>query len=72
MGGMSLTWDEMLGPRFNAFKPVYNGWCFTDDISNAFSWMIFLFIVIEISLQFSPQGLIGDKPTLCWTMAWCR
>ena len=54
----------------NALKPGWNGFCFADDISNAFSWI--KIALITISLKYEPRGPIGIKPAYIQIMTWHR
>ena len=55
----------------NTLKSRQNGWHFADDI---FKWIFLnenVWISIEISLRFVPEGAI-NIPVLDQLMAWCR
>ena len=55
--------------NFNQTLPGQNGRLFTDDISDAFSWMKSFYF--EISLKCVPTRPIDSKPALVLIMAWC-
>ena len=42
------------------------------SFSNAFSWMKYVCILIQISLKFITKGVIKKKTSLAEVMAWCR
>ena len=57
---------------FNTLRPRQNGRHFPDDI---FKWIFLnenVWISINISLNFVPNGPINNNPILVQIMAWCR
>ena len=57
---------------FNTLRPIQNGRHFADDI---FKWIFLnenVWILINISLKFVPQGPINNIPALVQIMAWRR
>ena len=58
--------------HFNSLRPRQNGRHFADDIFKCIFLNENIWIPIEISLKFVPQGPINNTPALVQIMAWRR
>ena len=58
--------------KFNTLRPRQNGRHFADDIFKLIFLNENVWISIEISLKFDPQGPINNTPALVQIMAWRR
>ena len=58
--------------KFNTLKPRQNGHHFPDDIFKCIFLNENVWILIKISLEFVPKGLIDNIPALVQIQAWHR
>ena len=61
-----------IGERFNTLRPRQNGCHFADDTFKRIFVNENVRILINISLEFVPKGLINNIPALVQIMAWRR
>ena len=74
-----LTWTMtvakqhyVIGLAFNTLRPRKNGRHFADDMFKCIFLNENVWIPIEISLKFVPEGSIDNNPALFQIMAWRR
>ena len=68
LAGHSLSWLTVI----NTLRPRQNGRYFADDIFKCIFLNENVWIPIEISLKFAPEGSINNNPALFQIMAWRR
>ena len=66
------SWQSVHLCYNNSLRPRQNGRHFADDTFKCIFLNENVWISLQISLKFVPEGSINKSPSLVWIMAWCR